>query len=172
MPKQFLEAGKIVGMHGVNGDMRVECWCNSPEFMCRLPRLYLNNGHIQMDVEKIRPHKNIVLLKLKNINDATSVLCLKNEIIWLNRDDVKLEEGEHFIQDLIGMDVIDADDKNINYGKITEVSATGANDVYHIKNKNNKEYLLPAIKDVIIETDIDNNVMVIRPLKGIFDDEN
>ena len=60
----------------------------------------------------------------------------------------------------------------INYGKITQVSATGANDVYHIKGKNNKEYLLPAIKGVIIETDIDNNVMVIRPLKGIFDDED
>ena len=58
------------------------------------------------------------------------------------------------------------------YGTLTDVSPTGANDVWHITAENGKEYLIPAIPDVVIKTDVENNLILIRPLKGIFDDEN
>ena len=67
-------------------------------------------------------------------------------------------------------DVFDADDGNINYGKISDVSVTGANDVWHITDKRNNEYLIPSIKEVVIQVDVEKNFVRIRPLKGIFDD--
>ena len=82
-----------------------------------------------------------------------------------------LEEGEYFIQDLIGLEVVDADTGE-SYGKLSDVSQTGANDVYHISKPGEKEKYIPAIKQVVIETDVDGGVMKIRPLKGLFDDED
>ena len=96
---------------------------------------------------------------------------MRGKIIYINRNDIKLEEGVNFVQDLIGLDVIDADN-NTNYGKITDVLRTGANDVYEITDNNGKTYLAPVIDEVIIKTDIDSGFTLIRPMKGIFDDED
>ena len=93
------------------------------------------------------------------------------KVVWMNREDFELEEGEYFIQDLIGLKVIDADNENKVYGELSDVSFTGANDVYHIK-KDGKEYLIPCIPDVVIDTDIYEGIMKIRPIKGIFGDED
>lgn len=173
MRKQFLEAGKIVAAHGIGGDMRVECWCNSPQVLCDLSTIYLNEGHIALQIEKARPYKtNMVLLKIKDINDTNAVLCMRGDILWLDRNDIELDEDEYFIQDLIGMKVIDADDSNKCYGEICDVSQTGANDVYHIKAEDGKIYLIPAIPDVVISSDLDTDIMHIRPIKGLFDDED
>ena len=85
----------------------------------------------------------------------------------MHRDDLELDEGTYFIQDLIGLEVRDADSDKV-YGKITDVMQTGANDVYVIKG-DEREYLVPAIADVIISTDVDEGFMTIRPLDGLFD---
>ena len=83
----------------------------------------------------------------------------------MNRDDVELEDGSYFIQDLIGLEVFDAD-TNAFYGTLVDVLETGANDVYTIRNEElHKEYLIPAIPDVVISTDIENNKMTIKPLE-------
>ena len=88
----------------------------------------------------------------------------------MNREDVSLPEGRYFIQDLIGLEVVDADNGTV-YGTITEVLKTGANDVYQV-TKDQKDYYVPVIADVVIEKDIDGGVVKIRPMKGIFDDED
>ena len=88
----------------------------------------------------------------------------------MNRDDAKLKDGDWFIQDLIGCTVYDADDNDIIYGKLTDVSETGANDVWYIE-KDGKEYIIPAIKDVVIKVDAADESIYIKPLKGIFDGE-
>ena len=85
----------------------------------------------------------------------------------MHRDDLELDEDTYFIQDLIGLEVRDADTSEV-YGKIADVMQTGANDVYVIKG-NDREYLVPAIADVIVSTDVDGGVMTIRPLDGLFD---
>lgn len=172
MKKQFLEIGKIVSVHGLKGDVKVQPWCDSPDFLADFDLLYLGkNGEKPIEIEKGRVQKNMALLKIKGVDDVDSANLLRGKILYMNRDDVILEEGSYFIQDLVGLSVVDADDETISYGEITEVSETGANDVYHIKN-GEKIYLIPAIKEVVISTDIEGGVMKIRPLKGLFDDEN
>ena len=96
---------------------------------------------------------------------------LRNRILFAAREDFELEEGTYFIQDLLGLEVLDADSGK-RYGIISDVTQTGANDVYHIKGEDGKEVLIPAIADVVLETDVDGGVMRIRPLKGLFDDED
>lgn len=168
--KQFLEAGKIVGTHGIRGEMRVDVWCDSPEFFCQLKTVYLNEGKTPIKV-KSRPHKNIALVKAQGVETIDDAEKLRGKILYMNRNDVSLEDGEFFIQDLIGLEVYDID-TNIMYGKITDVFPTGANDVYQITDDNKKDYLIPVIDDVVISIEPENGKVLIKPLKGIFDDED
>ncbi len=171
MKKQYLDSGKIVGTHGIKGEVRIDPWCDSPEFLCAFKKLYLDNkGEAFIEV-KSRPHKNITLAKIKGVDTIEQAEKLRGKIVYINRDDVNLGEGVNFVQDLIGLEVRDADNDTV-YGKISDVIRTGANDVYEIADSQNKKYLAPVIDDVVIEIDVDNGFILIRPMKGIFDDED
>ena len=95
---------------------------------------------------------------------------MRGKVLFMRRADAHLPEGRYFISELIGCDVVDADDPAVRYGTLTDVSKTGANDVWHVRNDAGREFLLPAIPPVVIETDVSRNFVRIRPLKGIFDD--
>lgn len=171
MKKQFLDTGKIVGTHGIKGEVRIEPWCDSPEFLCAFKRLYLDeNGETYVDV-KSRPHKNIVLCKIKGVDTIEAAEKLRGRIIYINRNDIALDEGVNFVQDLIGLEVCDAD-SGIIYGKLTDVLRTGANDVYEITDESGKKYLAPVIDEVVREINVDGGYVKIIPMKGIFDDED
>lgn len=171
MKKQYLDSGKIVGTHGIKGEVRIDPWCDSPEFLCMFKKLYLDEkGQTFIEV-KSRPHKNITLAKIKGVDTIEDAEKLRGKIVYINRNDIRLEEGVNFVQDLIGLEVRDADNDMV-YGKISDVIRTGANDVYEITDSDGKKYLAPVIDEVIIETDIDNGFVLIRPMKGIFDDED
>ncbi|MEE0914461.1 MAG: ribosome maturation factor RimM [Ruminococcus sp.] len=171
MKKQYLDSGKIVGTHGIKGEVRIDPWCDSPEFLCMFKKLYLDEkGQTFIEV-KSRPHKNITLAKIKGVDTIEDAEKLRGKIVYINRNDISLEEGVNFVQDLIGLEVRDADNDMV-YGKISDVIRTGANDVYEITDSDGKKYLAPVIDEVIIETDIDNGFVLIRPMKGIFDDED
>lgn len=171
MKKQYLDTGKIVGTHGIKGEVRIEPWCDSPQFLSEFKKLYLDDkGETFIEV-KSRPHKNITLAKIKGIETVEQAEKFRGKVVYINRDDIILEDGVNFVQDLIGLEVRDADNSTV-YGKITDVLRTGANDVYEITDSNNKKYLAPVIDDVIIERNIDNGYVLIRPMKGIFDDED
>lgn len=171
MRKKFLETGKIVTTHGVAGEVRVYPWCDGPDFLLGFDTLYLDKGKQPVRVENARVHKNIVILKLAGVDTMDDALLLRNKVLYIDRDDVELAEGEYFVQDLIGLVVLDADTGR-EYGVLTEVSQTGANDVYHVRRADGPERLIPAIPDVIVQTDIDGGRMLIRPLKGLFEDED
>lgn len=166
--KKMIETGKIVNIHGIKGEIKVMPWCDYPEFLCEFETLYIGKEKLAYTVEQARVHKNMVLLKLEGINTPEAGNMLRNKIIYVDRDEIELDEGCYFIQDIIGLTVKDADTGRI-YGEITDVLQTGANDVYEIK-KDGKAYLVPAIEDVVLETDIENSVMLIRPLEGLFDE--
>lgn len=170
MIKQFLEVGKIVGTHGLNGEVRVECWCDSPEFLCYFKNLYFKEGQEKIQV-KSRPHKNIALVKIKNVNSIEEADMLRGKVLYINRDDINFEEGVNFVQDLLGCVVKDIDTGAV-YGKITDVLYTGANDVYEVTNGDNKKFYVPVIEQVVINKDVENEVVEIRPMKGLFDDED
>lgn len=171
MKKSYLEVGKIVGTHGVKGMTRVQVWADSPDFLKQFKYLYTKeDGSEKLAVLKVQPHGNISLVAFKGVDTIEHAESFRNTVLYISRKDVKLPEGRYFITDLIGIKVYDAD-SNAVLGTITDVSQTGANDVWHVTN-NGREYLIPAIDDVLVNVDIDSEIAVIRPLKGIFDDED
>ena len=113
-------------------------------------------------------HKTVCAVE--GINSVEEAQKLRNKVLFMSRKDAKLGKDDWFIQDLIGCTVYDADDNSKIYGKLTDVAQTGANDIWYIEN-NNKEYIIPAIKDVVINVDVENESVYIRPLRGIFDEE-
>lgn len=173
MIKEYLEIGEIVGTHGIRGEIRLNPWCDSPDFVSKFKTLYYDsNGSCAAKIKSSRPHGNIVLLVIEGIDTVEKAQKMRGKVLYMKRSDAKLPKGSYFIAELLGCTVYDADNADIIYGKLTDVSPTGANDVWHITNENGKEYLIPAIPDVCVETDVENNRIVIRPLKGIFDDED
>lgn len=171
MIKQYLETGKIVGTHGIRGMVRVQPWSDSGEFLTNFKRFFLSEGgESELKAVKIQPHGGVVLIAFKGIDTVEQAESLRGKTIYIRREDITLPEGRYFIDDLIGCEVFDADSGE-KYGVISEVSQTGANDVWHIKS-GDKEYLLPAIDEVIVKVDPENERLEIRPMKGIFDDED
>ncbi len=171
MKKKYLEVGKIVGTHGVKGAARVQVWADSPDFLKQFKYLYTDDsGNNKLTVLKVQPHGNISIVIFKGVESIEHAESFRNTTLYIDRKDVKLPEGRYFVTDLIGITVYDADNNRV-YGKISDVSETGANDVWHIEN-NGKEYLIPVIEEVLIKVDTENEEAFIRPLKGIFDDED
>ena len=171
MIKKFIETGKIVGTHGIKGMLRVQPWSDSPEFLTGFKYLYTDSeGKNRLEIVSAKPHGNVVLMAVSGVGSIEDAEKLRGTVIYIDRDDAGLPEGRFFITDLIGCSVTDFDSGKI-LGTLTDVSQTGANDVWHIEN-GGKEYLVPAIEDVIMTVEPQNGVVSIRPLKGIFDDEN
>ncbi len=171
MIKQFLELGQIVGTHGIHGEVKVNPWCDDAEFAKRFKKVYLKNGDYEaVKVLSCRHHKNQILMLLEGFGSIEAAESLRNRLLYIARGDAKLEDGVWFIEELIGCSVLDADDNTRCYGELTDVSKTGANDVWEITSPDGKQYLIPAIKDVVINADVMNNTVYIRPLKGIFND--
>lgn len=170
MIKEFLEGGKIVGTHGVRGEMRVECWCDTPQFLAQFKTLYFDNGAEKIKVNS-RAHKNMVLMKMPGIDTIEQADTLRGKIVYIKRSDIKLAAGVNFVQDMIGLEVVDSKTAQV-YGTVTDVLHTGSNDVYEMKDKDNKAFYIPAIPDIIDEVDITGNKLFITPMKGLFSDED
>ena len=171
MIKEYLEIGKITSTHGIKGEVRVQPWCDSPEFMKKFKTLYFDKKGEKPVSVSCRPNGNMVIMKMQGVDTVEEASRYREKILYMKRSDAKLPEGTWFIQELIDCKVIDADDESKAYGVLSDVSETGANDVWHITN-DGKEYLIPAIPSVVVSTDVVEGIIKIRPLKGIFDDEN
>lgn len=167
MKKEFLEAGKIVTTHGIRGEVKIMPYTDSPDLLAEFDRLFIGKNHEEVNIERSRVFKNTVIAKIEGVDTPEAAEKLRNKVLYMHRDDLELDDDTYFIQDLIGLEVRDADTQQI-YGTIADVMQTGANDVYVIKGEN-REYLLPAIADVVVSTDIDGGIMTIRPLDGLFD---
>lgn len=167
MKKQFLEAGKIVTTHGIRGEVKIMPYTDTPELLAEFDRLFIGKDKNELVIEHSRVFKNMVIAKIEGIDTPEAAEKLRNKLLYMHRDDLELDEDTYFIQDLIGIEVRDADSGFV-YGRISDVMQTGANDVYVITG-GDREYLVPAIPDVVISTDIDAELMTIRPLDGLFD---
>jgi len=171
MQKKYLEAGKIVGTHGIKGELRVQPWCDSADFLMRFSTLYLDGGKTPVRVISSRVNKTLLLMTLEGVDSVDKADLFRNKTLYLDRSDVTLPNGRYFMQDLIGLDVYDAD-TFLYYGELTQVMRTGANDVYQITAQDHKNYLIPAVPEFIRDIDLEKGKMLIRPIKGIFDDED
>lgn len=170
MAEKFLEAGRIVGVHGIQGEIKLENWTDSPEWLKKIKNLYFDNGKKNAGLISSRVHKNHLLIKLEGIDTPEKAQALRGELLYMNRADIRLPKNRFFITDLIGLDVFDGN-TNEFYGKITDVFATGANNVYQIE-KEGKRFLFPAVDHMIKNTDIEKGVIEVLPIAGIFDGES
>jgi len=170
MLKRYLECGKIVSTHGVKGELKVQPWCDSAEFLLGFKTLYLESGKSALKVKSARIHKGMALLTFYGTESIDDAMKLRGKTLYIDREDAPPEDGRYYFQDLLGIGVEDAD-TGAFYGKITDIIETGANDVYEITGLGGKK-LIPAIPDVIVDTDAPGGKMRIRPLEGLFDDEN
>ncbi|MBR4910478.1 MAG: 16S rRNA processing protein RimM [Clostridia bacterium] len=170
MRKEYIEVGKIVGTHGVRGMVRIQPWADNGDFLSGFKTFYSDGGAMPLTVEKAQSHGNVVIAALKGIDTIEKAEKLRGKVLTVKREDTDIPEGRYFIGELMGCRVFDSATGE-EYGILCDVSATGANDVWHIK-KDGKEYLLPAVNEVVKSVDIDNERIEISPMKGIFDDEN
>lgn len=165
--KRFLEAGEVVSTHGVRGEMRVQAWCDTPESFCKLKTLYWDAEGRQPVKVKSRPHKTVVLMKAEGIDTVQDAAACRGRVLYLDRRDVKLPKDRYFVQDLVGCRVVD-DDTGEQYGVLTAVSETGANNVYHM-DCDGREVLIPAIPLVVKAVDVEAGEIRIFPMEGLFD---
>ena len=170
MPEKYLEAGKIVGTHGVKGEMRVQPWCDTAAFLAKFNKLYLKKDSSECLTVKSRAHGNMCLVKAEGVDSIESAERLRGKVVYIDREDCKLPKGSYFINDIVGCAVLDAETGE-EYGAISDVSETGANDVWHIKKEDN-EYYIPNVPTFVKKVDIDNKKVFITPLKGTFSDED
>lgn len=166
---EIIETGKIIGTHGVRGELKLQSWTDDPDFLFDIDHFYIDGKIFR--VVSLRRQGNILLLKLDGIDNLNKAEVMRNKVVFIERSLFQFEEGTYFIKDLLEIEVFDADKEGLCYGKITDVIATGANDVYEITDESGKRRLIPAIKDVILSTDIQEKKMIIRPLLGLFEDD-
>ena len=168
MKEQYLEVGKITNVHGIMGEVRVQPWADSPDFLCQFKTLYVDSSHWPIQVERARVHKNMVILKFKEFNNINDIEKYKGKDLLIRRDQaVKLAPNENFITDLIGLKVVT--DEGKEFGTLTDVLQTGANDVYVIESLEGKEYLFPAIPQCILDVNLESQMVTVHILDGLLD---
>lgn len=147
--KQFLEAGKLGAPRGLKGEIRFECWCDGPEFLSGVEKLYLDpKGTRFLEPERFLPHLGTVLFK--GYTDRTSVTPLVGKVLWFDRSDIVLPEGTYYNDDLIGTAVVsDEDGKTVGF--VREVEDRGGTPLWHIRNGDGtREFLFPAAKALLV----------------------
>ncbi len=161
-----IEVGKIVNTHGLRGEVKIVPWLDFPEMFEIVDVAYTASGQ-KLTTDCIRYQKSNVIVKFDELNTVTEAERLKNTVIYADRsifDD--LPEGTYLIADIIGLEVTDGE---VNYGKVTDVIQTGSNDVYVVQKEGSKQLLIPAIKDVILNTDLKKGVITVKLLEGLLD---
>ena len=163
--KQYLEVGKVTNVHGLMGEVKVQPWADSPEFLCQFKTLYVDEAHFPMTVQRARVHKNMVIIKFEGPTDVPSALSLRNAILYIHREDVKLPEGSFFLADIYGLEVRDAASGEV-LGKIADVLTLPANNVYVVRG-GARELMIPAVPQFILETDIQGGYIKVRLIEGL-----
>ena len=168
MKNEFLECGKIINKRGIGGELKVDCYCDSPASVSKAKVMFTDsNGTNGFDVVSIKEYKGFLYIRLKGIETAEAADSMRNKTLFVSRNDVSIDDGKNFIADLIGLDVIDKTTGRV-YGKIKDVVNYGASDIYVISD-GKQEYMLPAVDGVVEETHLESHILI-NPIPGIFDD--
>ena len=165
---KFLECGKIINTHGVRGGMKLESWCDSPEDLASLKKVYLKNGaeYKCHKVKRASVFKQFVLFELEGINDIDTAMKIKNTVVFADRDDIAIDEESYFIADIIGLDVFDVESGK-KIGTLSDVLNLGASDLYEIDTPDGKK-LSPAVDEFIKEVDLEKGIFV-SLIEGMLD---
>ena len=163
MKLQFVEAGEIVTPHGVRGEVKVLCWLDDPEMLCEFDRCRIDGKEFEM--EQVRVQKTCNLVKLKGVDTMEAAQSMRGKKVELYREDI--DDEVIFAAELIGVEVY-CDGKCI--GKIKEVLDYPGNSVYVVRGEH--EYMIPAVKQFVLSTDMEKNEMQVKLIEGMRTDEN
>ena len=163
MKIQFIEAGEIVTTHGVKGEIKVLPWLDSPEDLCDFDRCRIDGKEVA--IEQCRVQKTCNLVKLSGIDTMEAAQAMRGKIIELYREDN--DDEFIFAAELIGVEVFC---EGVSIGKIKDVLDYPGNSVYVVKGEH--EYMIPAVKQFILSTDVDGNRMEVKLIEGMRTDEN
>ena len=170
MLQKYLECARITSTHGVRGTVRLECRADSPKTLTRLSKMYVldkqKNVVKALTVTHASVQKNMVLATFAEIDSLEAAIPYRDTVLYADRKDIPLAPGAHFIADLIGLPVIDADTGK-QYGKLTETINRGASDIYVVLTEQG-ERMIPAVPEFIDRVDPQNGIFV-RPIDGMLD---
>ena len=165
-----LEIGQIVNTFGIKGEVKVKPFTDDIKRFDKLKKINIEqkNNKKEYEIENIKYHKDMVILKLKGIDQIEQAELLRNSYLKINRnEEVPLEENTYYIVDLLGLSVYTEED--VLLGILDDIYNTGSNDIYVVKDSLGKQTLLPAIQDVIKEIDIENQKIIVHVMKGLLD---
>lgn len=165
----YLQVGVITQTHGIRGEVKVFPTTDDPKRFQSLKNVVLNTGrsYLPLEIESVKYFKQFVILKFKGIDNINDIEKYKKSPLLVSREDaVDLEDDEYFMADMIGMNVVTED--GASFGILTDIMETGANDVYVVETEEHGEVLLPAIKDCILDVDIEERKMTIHVMNGLF----
>lgn len=166
MKKQFLEIGKIVNTHGVRGDIKVQPWCDSPDFLAEFETLY-RKDETPLQVLSAKVHKGCVLMHLEGIDTMEQAQQMRGMTLYMDRDDVELEDGAFFIQDAIGLPVYDERVQR-EIGVVKEINDGPAGDLYVIQD-GDKQHLIPSA--FLQNVDLEKGLVTMCTIEGLLSDE-
>lgn len=168
MKNQYLECGKIINTHGIKGAVKLESWCDSPAVLAGLKCIYLSQRgqYIPVKVLRASVFKQFVIMELDGVSDIDAALVLRDTVVFADRKDFHLEEGDYFIADLLGLPVVDIDTEQV-YGTLKEVINRGASDIYVVDTPVG-ERMMPVVDEFVKEVDPDKGIFV-SPIEGMFD---
>ena len=168
--EDFLRVGVISSTHGVRGEVKVFPTTDDPTRFKKLKEVILDTGREKktLEIEQVKFFKNQVILKFKGFNNIDEIMPYKGKDLLIPREEaVPLGENENFIADLIDMEVVTDDGKAL--GTLIDVMETGANDVYVVETSDGEEILLPAIRDCILDVNVEEKRMTVHVLEGLLD---
>lgn len=168
--EQMLRVGVITSTHGIRGDVKVFPTTDDVMRFKKLKEVILDTGKEQkpLEIEHVKFFKNMVILKFKGFDNINDIEIYKGKDLFVTRENaVELGPDENFIADLIGLSVVT--DEGEELGTLKDVMQTGANDVYVVERKDKKEVLLPAIKQCILDVDLEAEKITVHVMEGLLD---
>jgi 16S rRNA processing protein RimM len=174
-PPQYLILGEILRPHGVRGELRMRVFTDYPERIAEKSQLILAENEEgkrarQLKLESMRMHQNYALLKFEGVDDRDAADLFRELLVLVEIDDaVPLEEGEFYLYQVIGLQVVT--DEGETLGTVKEVMETGANDVYIVESERYGEVLLPAIPSIIVRTDVEAGIVTVHLMDGLLPDK-
>ena len=157
----YLEAGKIINTFGVRGEVKLDPWCDSAEFLKPLKTLYIDGA--PRAVASSRVHKGMLIIRFADVEDVNGAMLLKNKIVYFARSDVHLPKGRHFVADLLGAAVVD--EQGAEIGRLTEVLDMPAGQVYVVQGET--EHTIPAVPEFILDIDADEKTIRVHLIEGM-----
>lgn len=165
MKQQYLQVGKITKTHGIMGQVRVEPWADSPEFLLQFKQLYVGDTCWPIQVVGAKVNGSMVIMQFYGITDVNGALAMRGQVLSFDRTDVELPPGSFFLADLIGLEARDAATGEV-LGSIDDILTLPAHNVYVVRG-GQREIMVPAVTAFLAETNLEDGFVRINMIEGL-----